>query len=119
MRTSRICKWLADTGGLGSWRHNRADGTSGESKLPHWEKIRGIGPAGIAKRPPSTIRRPGATLARPARPSSPMLREPPKPPAGAECHLSDGGHRHGGVFGLLHAKPVLPGASTPTPRGTR
>src|SRR5215471_18926954 len=109
----------ADAGGLASWRHNRADGTSGESKLPHLGKIRGSGPAGIAKRPASTIRRPGATPAHPARPSSPKLRELPRPPSGAECHLSDGGHRDGGVFGLLHAKPVLLGASATTPRGSR
>src|SRR5215472_16091551 len=82
-------QWLTDGGELGSWRHDRADRASSESKLPHWGKIRGFGAAAIAKRPPSTIRRPGAMPAYPARSSSPMLRELPGPPSGAECHLSD------------------------------
>jgi hypothetical protein len=38
---------------------------------------------------------------------------------GKECALPDGRLWHGGVFGVLHAKPILPGASAPTGGGSR
>ena len=38
---------------------------------------------------------------------------------GKECALPDGRLWHGGVFRVLHAKPILPGASAPTGGGSR
>ena len=38
---------------------------------------------------------------------------------GKECALPDGRLSHGGVFRVLHAKPILPGASAPTGGGSR
>ena len=74
---------------------------------------------GLSKPLHSTIRQPGAMPSHPARQFARMLRELPRPAAGRQRDLFHGRHRAGGVLGVLHAKPVLPGPPAPLAGGPR
>ncbi len=82
------------------------------------ETARGIG-FDVSKRGSSMIRQVGEPPGNPARRLAPVLRELSRPAAREQRDHPDCRHRHGGVLGVLHAEPVVSGASAAPAGGPR